>query len=87
MAKSKSKQRFEESLRELEQIVEAIERGEIGLEESIQRYDDGMKLIQRCRAVLSDAELKIQQLQAGPDGGLQAAAMPAASDVSQADDR
>ena len=62
---------FEEALAKLEGIVEAIEQGKIGLEESIARYEEGMGLIQHCRKIISQAELKIQKLQAGADGQLQ----------------
>jgi exodeoxyribonuclease VII small subunit len=62
---------FEEALAKLEGIVEAIEQGKIGLEESIVRYEEGMKLIQHCRKIIGQAELKIQKLQAGADGQLQ----------------
>lgn len=62
---------FEEALAKLEGIVEAIEQGKIGLEESIARYEEGMGLIQHCRKIISQAELKIQKLQAGADRQLQ----------------
>ncbi len=53
----------------LEEIVDSIEQGKIGLEESIKQFEEGMSLIGQCRSVLAEAELKIQQLQAaGPDG-------------------
>lgn len=66
---SKSEPTFEEAMKRLETIVQAIEQGKIGLEESIKQYEEGMALIRRCRGVLSDAELKIQHLQAvGADG-------------------
>jgi len=55
---------FEQSMKRLEQIVQAIEQGKVGLEESIKQFEEGMTLIQRCRRILTDAELKIQQLQA-----------------------
>lgn len=59
---------FEQALAKLESIVAAIEQGKIGLEESIVQYEQGMKLIGRCRAILAQAEAKIQQLQLGEDG-------------------
>jgi len=59
---------FEEALAQLETIAEQIERGEIGLEESIARYEQGMALVQQCRDILTRAELKIQQLQERADG-------------------
>ena len=66
---AQKKPSFEESLRRLEQIVQAIEQGKVGLEESIQQFEEGMGLIKQCRAVLAEAEMKIQYLQAsGADG-------------------
>ena len=63
---------FEESLAELESIVSAIEQGKIGLQDAIAQYEKGMKLIQRCRTVLAEAEAKVQQLQLAGDGTLEA---------------
>ena len=60
---------FEQSITRLERIVESIEQGKIGLEDSIKQYEEGMALIRQCRKVLSEAEMKIQHLQAqGADG-------------------
>jgi exodeoxyribonuclease VII small subunit len=53
---------FEEALSELEKILSEIESGEIGLEESIARYERGQFLIQHCRAVLGKAEKQIESL-------------------------
>jgi len=61
---SKKPPSFEESLARLEAIADDIEQGRIGLEESIARYEEGMKLIQRCRAILTEAEQRIVRLQA-----------------------
>jgi exodeoxyribonuclease VII small subunit len=66
---------FEQALAQLESIVSAIEQGKIGLQESISEYEKGIKLLRRCRAVLADAEMKIQQLQLGDDGKLTPAPM------------
>ena len=63
---------FEQSLAQLESIVTAIEQGKIGLQDAIAQYEKGMHLIQHCRSVLSNAEAKIQQLQLGEDGKLNA---------------
>jgi len=68
MAKEK-KTTFEEALGKLEEIVEQIESGEIGLEASIARYEEGIKLIKQCRTILDAAEKKIQLL-AKAEGGL-----------------
>ena len=63
MAKqSERKQTFEQALSELEKIVEKVEQGEIGLEESIDQYAQGMKLITHCREVLDQAEKRIETI-------------------------
>jgi exodeoxyribonuclease VII small subunit len=67
---------FEEGMRELEAILSEIENGQIGLEESLQRYERGAFLIQHCRGVLSAAQTQIETLSKGPDGSPQLAAMP-----------
>ena len=53
---------FEESVAQLEQIVAAIESGQIGLEESLAKYEQGMQLVKRCRSILDRAEKRIEQL-------------------------
>jgi len=63
---AKKRLKFEEAMASLSEIVEAIEKGEIGLEESIDRFEKGMGLVRHCRAILEEAELKIQKLQADP---------------------
>lgn len=65
---AKAKFEFEKAMARAEQIAKAIEQGEIGLEESIKQFEEGMALIQRCRKVLDEAELKIQQLEAAREG-------------------
>ena len=67
---SRRKLSFEESLKQLEVIAEQIERGEIGLEESVRRYEEGMTLVKQCREALAAAELRIHQLQEKPDGSV-----------------
>ena len=69
---AKKKLSFEEALEQLETLAEQIESGEIGLEESISKYEEGMSLVKQCRAILARAELKIQQLQEGHSGALEA---------------
>ncbi len=50
---------FEEALAELEQIVRDLEDGQIGLEESLSRYETGVSLLKRCYAQLCEAEQRI----------------------------
>jgi exodeoxyribonuclease VII small subunit len=67
MAKEKTPT-FEESVAQLEQIVAAIESGQIGLEDSLAKYEQGMALVKRCRGILDSAEKRIEQLTETKDG-------------------
>ncbi len=61
---------YEAAVERLEGIIEAIESGEIGLEASIAKYEEGAALLKRCRAILGQSEQRIEQLEArvlGPD--------------------
>jgi exodeoxyribonuclease VII small subunit len=53
---------FEQAVAELESIIEQIERGEIGLEESLKQRKRGDQLIKRCRAILDAAEQELEQV-------------------------
>jgi exodeoxyribonuclease VII small subunit len=53
---------FEQSLLELERVVRDLEDGRLGLEESLARYEQGIRLIQGCHQQLRDAEQRIQLL-------------------------
>jgi exodeoxyribonuclease VII small subunit len=61
---------FEDALAELEKIVSEIEAGQVGLEQSLVKYERGSFLIQHCRAVLGKAEKQIELLSKAPDGSL-----------------
>ena len=67
---------FEEALQELEQILSQIEQGEMGLEESLVKYERGNFLIQHCRGVLSQAEKQIELLGRSPDASLSVTETP-----------
>ena len=54
---------FEEAVKKLETIVEAMEAQDLPLETLLARFEEGTRLAQFCQAKLSDAELKIQQLE------------------------
>ncbi len=53
---------FETNLKKLEVIVEKLESGEIGLEESVRLYEDGMKLKKICDKKLKDIEMQIKKI-------------------------
>jgi exodeoxyribonuclease VII small subunit len=53
---------FEQSLLDLERTVRELEDGELGLEDALSRYEQGVRLIKNCYARLRDAEQRILQL-------------------------
>lgn len=59
---------FEDALRELEQVVGKLERGEVPLDESIALYERGAALKKRCEAKLKEAEEKVAKLTLDGDG-------------------
>ena len=54
---------FEEALKNLEAVVEAMESDDLPLETLLARYEEGAKLVKICQEKLAEAELKIQQLE------------------------
>ena len=54
---------FEEALKKLETIVDAMESGDLPLEGLLAQYEEGMKLAKVCQEKLAEAELKIQHLE------------------------
>ena len=68
---AKKTMNFEQSLEQLEQIVDQIEKGEVSLEESIEKYACGVELIKKCRTILNQAEKKIAVLVRNEQGGLE----------------
>jgi len=63
MAKSAKSLKFEEAMERLDVIVAAMESGEIGIEESLAKYEEAMQLAARCREILDQAEQRIQKIQ------------------------
>ncbi len=67
MSKEKS---FEESLNELEQIASKLESGDLGLDEAIKEFENGIKLSKECSKKLDEAEKKINILVQNENGDL-----------------
>ncbi len=63
MSKPAKKLKFEEAMQRLDAIVEAMESGQIGVEDSIDKYEEAMTLAAHCRQILDQAELRIKQIQ------------------------
>ena len=53
---------FEANLKKLEVIVDKLESGEIGLEESVKLYEEGMKIKKICDKKLIDIEMQIKKI-------------------------
>lgn len=63
-----SKMSFESSMERLEQIVRAMERGDVALEESLKLFQEGTELVRSCAKLLDDAQMQIQTVMTAPDG-------------------
>lgn len=59
---------FEQNLRRLEEIVRAMERGDVALEESLRLFQEGTELVRSCGKLLDDAEQQVRLVLSGPDG-------------------
>ena len=59
---------FEQSLQRLEEIVGALEKGDVTLNDSMAMFEEGTALIRRCSTMLDSAEQQVVRLKKGPDG-------------------
>ncbi|MBE6958542.1 MAG: exodeoxyribonuclease VII small subunit [Ruminococcaceae bacterium] len=59
---------FESNMQRLEQIVRAMERGDVALDESLRLFQEGTELVRACDKLLSDAQLQIEKVVKGADG-------------------
>lgn len=60
---------YEDSVKKLEEIVAKLEDGNLSLEESLQLYEEGAVLSENCRKMLSDAKLKITNINEVAENG------------------
>ena len=54
---------FEEAMRELEKLVDSLDKGEVSLDEAITAYDRGSQLKDYCQKKLQEAKMKIETIQ------------------------
>ena len=59
---------FESNMQRLEQIVRAMERGDVALEESLKLFQEGTELVRACGKLLDEAELQVKKIMTAPDG-------------------
>ena len=61
-------QSFEANMQRLEQIVRAMERGDVPLDESLKLFQEGTKLVSNCAKMLDEAELQVKKVMTAADG-------------------
>jgi exodeoxyribonuclease VII small subunit len=61
---------FEEAMKKLEKIVEELDKGEYSLEESLQKFEEGVKLGKVCKEILEKAEFRVRKLVESDDGAM-----------------
>lgn len=59
---------FEANMQRLEQIVRAMERGDVALDESLKLFQEGTELVKNCAKMLDEAQLQVQRVMTAPDG-------------------
>ena len=55
---------FEEAMKELEKLVDSLDKGDVSLDEAIAAYDRGSQLKDYCQKKLNDAKMKVETIQA-----------------------
>lgn len=73
MATRKKPADFEQSLIELEQLVDTMESGELSLEQALKAFERGVKLTRECQQSLRAAEQKVEQLSRTTGTGIEPA--------------
>ena len=59
---NKENQTFEAQMQRLEQIVRAMERGDVALDESLKLFQEGTELVRSCGKLLDDAQLQVEKV-------------------------
>ena len=59
---------FEQNMARLEQIVRAMERGDVALEDSLKLFQEGTELVRSCNKLLDDAKLQVKKIMTAADG-------------------
>ena len=65
---ARAKMKFEDGLACLEKTVEELEAGDLSLDESLAKYEEGVKTLKKCYEILRDAEKRVEILMKGEDG-------------------
>ena len=62
MEEKKEELNFEEAMKQLEEIANVLENGNLSLDESVNKFEEGMKISKKCNDFLDQAEKKITML-------------------------
>ena len=65
---SEQNKSFEQNMQRLEQIVRAMERGDVALEESLKLFQEGTELVRSCGKLLDEAQLQVKKIMTAADG-------------------
>ena len=76
---------FEQSMKQLERIVQELEEGDLPLEKAIKKFEEGIKLTKLCSEKLDETEKKISVLLKDSQGQIAEKAFPAARDQTDED--
>jgi exodeoxyribonuclease VII small subunit len=68
---SEKQQKFEDSLKKLEQIVSDLESGDLPLDDSLKLFEQGIKLVKVCQKKLEEAEQKVEILLKDEEGNIE----------------
>lgn len=75
-----AKKTFEQSMKQLEQIVQELESGDLPLEKAIKKFEEGIQLSKLCAQKLDETEKKVSMLLEDDQGNVTEAPFPADND-------
>ena len=67
---SLEKMTFEDAMKELERLVDSLDKGDVSLDEAIAAYDRGSQLKDHCQKKLNEAKMKVETIQSSDDSNV-----------------
>ncbi|MFL2819239.1 MAG: exodeoxyribonuclease VII small subunit [Candidatus Puniceispirillales bacterium] len=64
------KMTFEDAMKELENLVDALDKGDVSLDEAIAAYDRGSQLKDHCQKKLNEAKMKVETIQSSGESNV-----------------
>lgn len=78
--------RFEEALQKLEAAVDRLESGELGMDDALEKYEEGITQLRHCQQILKRAEQRVEELLRDAGGELSTSPLPVDADDDADDD-